>query len=485
MKAGAKQFFVFWRPLPLLWAAVSVINPAFMTFLQKGPESLARFFGTTMLLPLGAGMTLALVAGRVIHQPAIMILPGAREFYRRGFLLIAMAIGWVLVGLAIWWTGSSVAAGGVTGLVFLCLSTGLLWEPMSRWCGSTWLFALGALAMTVAGFFAEEIRGLADGNPGRFLAAAAAAFFAMSRIFFAKERVRGRAMTVMLFCGANLKTLSRIGLAQKKWAGRDWSRGAVGAADTRGWLAAFSHEWFGAMSWTRACLSMFVVLVLWAGVVFAMLANHLNATRQAFTGPVLAREFHSLIWSVGADGKVPPIIALTACGVALFFFLFVLTYPRMSAFYPMSRRMFSRLALRIAILRTISLTLAASGVLLLVSWLVGVLAGEAFRWKASSLLAVPLALLPVWPWIAGLALPLSYWMWNPTKGMLTVPGLKLLGGGVVGMLCAFALSMFAEELLTWTGLACVTVAMLPGWWWLRARMERFYVRSDLVVNDHV
>jgi len=486
VKAGAKQFFVFWRPLPLLWAAVSLINPVFMTcFLHKAPESLARFLGATMLLPLGAGMTLALIAGRVIHQPAVMLLPGARRFYQRAFLWMAVAVGGGLVGFAVWTTANALPVGSVAALVFLCLSVGLLWEPLSRWWGSTWLLALVTLAMCVAGIFVVEIRELVAGNPGWFLAAAAAAFFLMSRVIFAKERVRERAMTVMMLCGADLKTLSRVGLARKKWVAQDWTRGAVAATDERGWLAAFSHEWFGAMSWPRIVVLMLWLVGVWAMVALGVVASHVKLTQQTLSSAALSREFFALVWSVGSERSGVPILPFVTCAAALFLFPFVLTYPRMTALYPISRRMFARLVMRMTMRQTIAQVGIVLAMTLLVAWLATVLAGETFRWRASSMLAVPLALLPVLPWIAGLMLPLSQWMTNPGRGLLTRYGLLLAAGWLAGLASACVLSFFAAQLLTWPGVVCVVIAMLPGWCWLRNRVNRFYLLSDLVARERM
>ena len=486
MKAGMKQFFVFWRPLPLLWAAVSLINSVFMTcFLHKAPEADARFFGATMLLPLGVGMTLALIAGRVIHQPAIMLLPGARLFYRKRFLWTAAVLGAALVALANGWTGEAGTVRSVAGLVVIGLSAGLMWEPLSRWYGSSWLLALVALAMGAAGAFAGEIREVATANPGWFQLAGAVAFFCASRVFFAKERVRGRAMTVMLFCGADMKMLSRTALAQHKWSGRDWTHGPIGATDHRRWRAAFAHEWFGAMSWPRACMVVLWFLIVWGMVALGMLASHVKATQQPFTGAVLAREFYSLIWSVGSKGTAMPLLPLVTCLGVLFLFPFVLNYPRAAALYPASRKMHAKLAIQVAMRRTILFTAAGVAAVLAVSWLAGILAGEGFRWRPSSLLAVPLAFLPVWPWIAGLILPLSHWSDNPVRGLWTLSGLIFLAGGVAGAVGAFFLSLFAVELLTWAGVAGLAVAMLPGWWWLSARVKRFYIFSDLIMRERV
>ena len=60
-----------------------------------------------------------------------------------------------------------------------------------------------------------------------------------------------------------------------------------------------------------------------------------------------------------------------------------------------------------------------------------------------------------------------------------------MAGGVVAALAALLLSMFANELLTWTGVTGVLIATLPGWWWLATRTKRFYVQSDLVLRDRV
>jgi len=98
---------------------------------------------------------------------------------------------------------------------------------------------------------------------------------------------------------------------------------------------------------------------------------------------------------------------------------------------------------------------------------------------------VPLALLPVLPWIAGLMLPLSQWMTNPGRGLLTRYGLLLAAGWLAGLASACVLSFFAAQLLTWPGVVCVVIAMLPGWCWLRNRVNRFYLLSDLVARERM
>jgi hypothetical protein len=369
----------------------------------------------------------------------------------------------------------------VAGLVVMFLSAGFLWEPMHRWCGSAWLFIGMATVLVFAVFLTEEIRGIVQRSPGWFLVAAAVSFYLAMRTVFARARVRARATTLMAFCGGNMKALARQSLARGQQRGRDWSLGPIEQNEAR-WVKALAHERFGSTSRSRAWVLMAGLLASWLLLGGAALAAYVYTTYRTLTTGLLAREFHSLVWCVGSERKAVPLVPFLVCLICVIIFLILLTYPRASAFYPASRRTLAKLSVRVAASRALDMTMVTVAAAVGLSWLASVFAGEHFVWRPSTLLALPAALMPFWPWMAGLAFPLARYSGNPAEGAMTAVGLGCMAGAVAMAALAFWLSVFATSVLTWTGIACLLIASAPGWWWLVARARTVYVQSDLVVR---
>jgi hypothetical protein len=442
-----------------------------------------RFYGAYVLLPLALGMGQALIVARAIHQPAIVLLPGARRYFRKMYALSAVASAIVVTLIARLAVPAVPLTGGV-GMVLVFLSLGLLWEPFHRWYGSTGLTALIVALLIAAGLFVAFVREAVADYPSVFIGLGLLMLPAGVVLALGRERVRERAYSLLVFFGGSFRLLVREGVARQKGVGRNWERQPIGER-AQAWRRALWHERFGGISRTRAWLIRLSLMIGYAVAAVVALAVHLNSMHQAVTAGAMAREFYSLIWANGVERQAMPLAPFLMGMAIVVCYALSLAFPVPAFLYPGSRRVLMRLSLQVAAIRAAIILVQGCFLIAALAWLASFLASIPFELRPTSLFVLPLTILPFLPLIAATGLSLVRRPGNPVCAIFSISGLLWMGVAMASVAGALFLSMFPQEVLTLGGATGAVAATLVTSAWLVRSARKIFLTGDLIVRSAV
>jgi hypothetical protein len=485
MKIGIKPYLRFWRPLPLLWILASLINPVVMAcFVAARANSNVRFYGALVLLPLVFGMGQALIVARAIHQPAFVLLPGARRYFRAMYAVGALGLAAVATVIAELTVQTELPLPGIVGMVLIFLSLGLAWEPVHRWCGSIGLLVFVGALVIVTGVTTEVVREAVLKYPVGILGLGLVMLPAGIALAFDRERVRKRALTLLALFGGSFRALAKQGVARQERLGRSWAREPIGGRFSA-WRRALWHERFGGITRTRFWTIMLSLMIGYVLVAFAALAVHLHGKHQPVTADAMAREFYALVWSSSTERHAIPLAPFVLGTASVVTFTLTLAFPVPAFLYPASRRTLMRLSLQVAFIRAVKVSVQGILVIVALAWLASHFAGQPFELRPTFLFALPLTVVPFLPLIAATGLSLVHRPGNPAYVMFSLPGLLWMAVSLASIVAAFLLSLFAREVLTVGGVAAVAVATLATSALLVGRARKLFLASDLIVRSAV
>jgi hypothetical protein len=480
VKFRVGPYLRLFRLWPVLWTYLTFINPVVMGCMinRKAPLWL-KFAAGNVFMPIALGIVLTMAMSVVVHRPFMMLLPGARRYYRNaqltGFAL-CVALG---AGIS-YLNDATLPWPAIVGAVMASAATAIPWEPYVRWFGSRRLTLVWLSLLPLAAWWGAELHALAQAWPWLFLATGAVVAAICFRLGFDRERLRERALSTSLtsvFFSGNLKKAARQQLAKDNTIGRDWSR-ATPVEGLATYRAALWHERFGvrrkAVTWKVGS----ILLLSYGGLAAIGVAVYLNVTGRPFEPRVFIEMLHSLVW-VDGWGK-PPVVPFIASLLAVLVCMMALTFPRGDRLYPLSRRDLVRLALNMSAVRIAWVYLLLALGIGLLAWGSARALGRPFEFRWTPLFAAPVLLMPVFPLIALVCL-------RSSRHVISHPGtLEVFGG--FGGLALLVLSPLAATFgamwvpafvspLTLLGLGGVTLLSVAFY---VSRVKKFYLSGDLV-----
>lgn len=371
------------RPAIFVWGAIAVAATALTVAGLSGPDFAEVADVSSALLacfgfPFVAGLLSGIALREFQHSSFVWALPGARWKSAVGFLVCALALSAVVVGVLMSRGSAHNPAPLVAmGLASFCLGA-MFVHPVSKW--TAWPTILLSLAIIVE---SDSIGRFCDAQPlvasvGLLALVAGLVWHLFSASSFRDMPFRP---TAPLLGASSLATSQRY--ERQKLAGKARNRRAPQAMRSAGdpwpWTRAALYENYGGEGWTAVIRVSSRLALLFLLIALGTFLDHAQELPEALGKSIYDALFRSPHLPPYGESPPYPAVALWVAAIGSGLVLFAPLALRSSLLYPLSRRDLARVAYRASLLESAAFTVLIGTILFVVGYIAGWLVGYRFR----------------------------------------------------------------------------------------------------------